>query len=571
MKKNWHLQQPDPATINQLSRNLKCHPITAAVLINRRILSAADATNFLNVSLAGIRSPFALADIDAAVARIFNALRKNEKILIFGDYDVDGITSTVILMDFFQSVGADASYYIPHRIKEGYSIQARHIDEIAVPRKVNLIITADCGSASFEAVARARRLGIDIIITDHHHVSEKLPPAVAVINPQRHDCDAGLEHLAGVGVAYYLLICLRKFLRDKDFWQDKPEPNLKKLCDLVALGTISDIVPLIHENRIFTKTGIGLIRSKSRPGITALLEVAGISKEFADSDDLAFRLAPRLNAAGRMDHASRAVKLLSATNSDEARQLAQSLDDLNRKRQELERSIIDHILADLAKNQDAMQKNTLVFWNSHWHQGVLGIVASRLVERYYRPAVLLAAGAETARGSARSIPEIDLHACLSACDNVLDKFGGHKMAAGLSLKIENLVSFREQFENAVGHRVSVKDLTPDIEIDAEIHFKDISEQLMDELEALAPFGNGNSEPLFMARNLMVSASKIVGKNHRQMVLKQPTGSPDIFVNAIHFNIPDANLDQKSFDRLAFRLRWNYWNGRKKAQIIVEHI
>jgi len=571
MKKCWNIQRPDPQTIHRLSRDLRCNPITAAILINRRILSAADASNFFSASFSNIRSPFELKGMDAAVERIFTALKNNEKILIFGDYDVDGITSTSILMDFFKYAGADVSYYIPHRIREGYSIQARHISNYALSNKVGLILTADCGSGSFEAAAAARQLGIDIIITDHHHVSDKLPLAVAVINPKRHDCNGGLEHLAGVGVAFYLLICLRKFLREKHFWRHKPEPNLKNLCDLVALGTISDIVPLIDENRIFTKAGIGLIRSKARPGITALLEVAGVSKKFADSDDLAFRLAPRLNAAGRMDHASVAVNLLAAGNMNTARPLAQSLDAFNQKRQELEKKIIDHIMADLEKNQALLQKKALVFWNPHWHEGVLGIVASRLVDRYRRPVALMRVREKMARGSARSIPEIDLYKSLRACENMLEKYGGHAMAAGLSLKTENLISFQRQFEKVVGHDISADDLSRDIDIDAEIQFDEISGSLIDELEALAPFGNGNPEPLFMARNVIVASSKIVGKNHRRMVLKQPSSSPDIFVNAIHFNVTAPLSQQESFEQLAFRLRWNHWNGQKRAQIIVEHV
>ena len=264
---------------------------------------------------------------------------RNEKILIFGDYDVDGITATVILLNFLRYAGADVSYYIPHRVTEGYSIQPGHISRYARPHKIDLIITADCGSGSHQAVAAAKRSGIDMIITDHHTITENIPPALAVINPKRPDCPAGLQNLAGVGVAFFLLICLRTHLREKGFWQERSEPNLKNYCDLVALGTVADMVPLIEENRILCKTGLKLIHAGRRPGLAALLEASAIHNDFLNADDIAFRLAPRLNAAGRMDHAARAVELLTAKDMDIAGKTAHTLNLLNQKRRQIEQGI----------------------------------------------------------------------------------------------------------------------------------------------------------------------------------------------------------------------------------------
>ena len=569
MEKKWHILQPDAEMVKKLSARLHCHPITAAVLINRNLISVKDASNFLATSLRKVRSPFALKDMDAAVNRIYRAITENEKILIFGDYDVDGITATAVLLDFLRYIGADVSYYIPHRIKEGYSLQPQQIINQFLPNRIRLIITADCGSGSHEAIAAARKSGIDVIVTDHHKVSEKIPAAVAVLNPKRPDCSSGMEALAGVGVAFALIIGLRKYLRDQNFWKDRSEPNLKNFCDLVALGTIGDMVPLVEENRIFSKAGLDMINSETRPGINALCEVAGISHQPTNTEDVSFRLVPRLNAAGRMDHASLALQLLTTDNIATARQLAQSLDGFNNGRQELERSILDGILTDFRQHPDHLKNRTLVKWHPGWHQGVLGIVASRIAETYYRPVVLIAVTGELGKGSARSIPGLDLYKALEACRHCLEDFGGHSMAAGLTIKAENLIEFQRMFENAVTRMAQPDDLTPRLTIDSEIHFDDISEKLIDEIETLSPFGAENPEPVFMAQNIKVVSSKIVGKNHRKMMLvpdAQPSGNP---VPAIRFNAEGHILKETTFSRIAFRLRWNRWNDNRTIQLIIE--
>jgi single-stranded-DNA-specific exonuclease len=569
MEKKWHILQPDAEMVKKLSAGLHCHPITAAVLINRNLISAKDASNFLATSLRKVRSPFALKDMDAALNRIYRAITENEKILIFGDYDVDGITATAVLLEFLRYIGADVSYYIPHRIKEGYSLQPQQIINQFLPNRIRLIITADCGSGSHEAIAAACKSGIDVIVTDHHKISEKIPMAAAVLNPKRPDCSSGMEALAGVGVAFALIICLRKYLRDQNFWKDRTEPNLKNFCDLVALGTIGDMVPLVEENRIFSKAGLDMINSETRPGINALCEVAGISHQLTNTEDVSFKLVPRLNAAGRMDHASLALQLLTTDNIATARRLAQSLDGFNKRRQELTRSILDGILTDYRQHPDPLKNRTLVKWHPGWHQGVLGIVASRIVETYYRPVVLIAVTGELGKGSARSIPGLDLYNALQACRHCLEDFGGHSMAAGLTIKTENLIEFQRMFENAVTRVTQPDDCRPRLTIDSEIHFDDISEKLIDEIETLSPFGTENPEPVFMAQNIKVVSSKIVGKNHRKMMLvpdAQPSGKP---VPAIRFNAEDKMLTETAFTRIAFRLRWNRWNDNRTIQLIIE--
>jgi single-stranded-DNA-specific exonuclease len=571
MERHWNIKTPDTDLVTRLSLSLQCHPITAALLINRDIQSEKEAAEFVNVSLNNLRSPFELKDMQAAVERIHKAITNHENILLFSDYDVDGITSTAILMDFLGCIGANVTTYIPHRLKEGYGLQAAHITHLAKPNNIDLVITADCGSTNFEAVAKAREFGVDVIITDHHSIGTEVPPALAVINPKRHDCNVGLENLAGVGVAFCLIICLRKYLRDKNFWNNQNEPNLKALCDLVALGTVADMVPLIQENRIFSKTGLDIINTNCRTGIKALLYAAGVDVQTVDEQDIAFRLAPRLNAAGRMAHAAIAVDLLTTTDLQRAEQIAQSLNDYNLQRRDQENKIITDIQQFLVKEPWILEGKTLVIWNRQWHEGVLGIVASRMVEKYYRPVVLIAVKDQICKGSARSIPGIDLYDRLSACEPVLEKFGGHAMAAGLSLTPKKLEAFRSRFEDSVSESLSPQDLVPELTVDQELEFTEISELLINEIESLAPFGAGNPEPVFMSRGVRVISSNIIGGHHRRMILTQADNSNAKKINAIQFNIETEQPLRGTFDRIAFKIRWNRWRGSKTAQLVIEDV
>ena len=569
MKKHWQMFNPDPKKVDRLSRNLRCHPITAGILINRNIDNIQAAREFLSNTLHNIRSPFALVDMDAAVNRLYRAIRGNEKILIFGDYDVDGVTSTVILLDFLRYAGADVSYYIPHRVTEGYSIKPEHISRFADPHKIDLIITADCGSDSHRAVSAAESSGIDMIITDHHTITENIPPALAVINPKRRDCPSELRNLAGVGVAYCLLICLRTHLREKGFWQERPEPNLKNYCDLVALGTVADMVPLVEENRIFCQTGLKLIHTSHRPGLKALLEASAIHKDVLDADDIAFRLAPRINAAGRMDHAARAVELLAAKNIDIAKKTAHSLNLLNQKRRQIEQMILAEIQQSIENNTSLLQQRSLVLAGEGWHAGVLGIVASQISNIYYRPVVLITTRDGIGMGSGRSVAGLNLYDALKSCESYLENFGGHAMAAGLKIRQENIADFQSAFENFIRRIAQPRDLTPTLAIDSELNFERISDVLVNELESLMPFGTGNPEPLFLAANVAVVSAKIVGKNHRRMVLRQSSAPNTPVFQAIQFNVDSEGSNKKHFSQVVFKLRWNRWKNKKTVQLMVE--
>ncbi|MCF8068113.1 MAG: single-stranded-DNA-specific exonuclease RecJ [Desulfobacterales bacterium] len=569
MKKRWHISEPDISIVNEIRSALHCQPSIAAILANRNIRSVKEAKQFLSDSLKDIRLPHTIKDMDKAVRRIYDAINKSQKILIFGDYDADGITATAVLYDFIKQTDVDVSYHIPHRISEGYGLKKNHISDIAVPNGIELIITVDCGSGSHDAVELANSKNIDIIITDHHNIFKPYPNAVAIINPKREDCSAGFEMLAGVGVAFYLVAALRMHLRDEGFWTKRKEPNLKRYCDLVALGTIADVVPLHKENRILTNAGLEVLNTGNRIGLRSLVKAAGNNGTAIVSEDIAFRLAPRINAAGRIGHANTAFELILSGKQHQATRLAETLNKMNIDRQDIEQQMLEDIFVRLDENPEFLKGHTLVLSDDAWHEGVLGIVASRLAERFYRPVVLISTANGIGKGSARSIPGIDLYRLFKSCEDDLEAFGGHAMAAGLTINKKDINCFCSNFDKAAEKSLFQCTLVPKIEIDFELNLKEISPLLMDQLEMLQPFGEGNREPLFMARNIHVVSSDIVGKAHRRMKLSHNAKSDGHGINAIYFNVDPEKAEARFYEKIAFHLRWNRWNGNKSLQIIVE--
>ncbi|MCJ8501720.1 single-stranded-DNA-specific exonuclease RecJ [Desulfatitalea alkaliphila] len=569
MQTQWTLLQPDKDLVREIQQQLQCHPVTAAVLANRQIRSAEEAADFIKPDLGQLPPPACLTGMAEAVARIAEAIAHRERILVFGDYDADGITAAAVLHHFLQAAGADVICHLPHRIQEGYGLQTMHIMQLAVPRHVQLIVTVDCGSAGADAVATAKRFGIDVVVTDHHNTDGCLPGACAFINPKRETAPGPLNDLAGVGVAFYLVIALRAALREQGWWQQRPEPNLKGYCDLVAIGTVADMVSLRGVNRLLTRVGLEVINTGARPGIQALITAAGIRQLPITADDIAFRLAPRINAAGRIAHAHLAFDLLAAPTLAAAQPLAQDLDGLNQRRQQMENKILAEIDGRLANRPEwVTARKTLLLAGTQWHEGVLGIVAAKLVNRYHRPVVVLSARDDQAKGSGRSIPQVDLHHALACCDHLLEKFGGHRLAAGLTVATENITLLQAAFEAAVAEQLPAHDPAPELRIDSLITLDQISPQLLDELESLAPFGTDNPSPLFMARDVRVTTAAIVGQRHRRMVLCQPDQcTPPI--GAMHFNITSDTPRAQSFEQLAFRLQWNRFRGAKEIQMIVE--
>ena len=567
MKKNWNIIQTDQNTITELSREFGLHPLIARLLNNRFIYSPKEADRFLRPSFKDLPSPSLLIDIDKATARIVSAIEKKENILIFGDYDVDGITATSLLYRFLCSANARVSFYIPNRITEGYGLKPSHIGSCALKRQISLIITVDCGSSSHAAVLEAQQHNIDVIITDHHEPPEILPDALAMINPKRKDSSGELRGLAGVGVAFYLTINLRMQLRKSGFWINQQEPNLKMLCDLVALGTVADVVPMVNENRILTRAGLEVLQNSGNMGIRMLMDQCSIDKRFMDSMDIAFKVAPRLNAAGRVSHADAAMALLEAKNTKDAAQHADHLQALNQRRRDMEKEILEEIDDYLVQHPFNDPLNVALLHNRGWHVGVLGIVASRLVDRYACPIVVLTVEGEIAKGSARSIPGIDLAGLFSKCSQHLISHGGHAMAAGVQLHVDKIAAFREALEKNV-ENMGAQMAPPSLKIDGALGFKDITRALIDEMDVLKPFGEKNPEPLFMAENIHVHSSKILSGGHRRMTLKQANGQR---LQAIHFSPAriDASLDY--FQKIAFHLQVNRWNGRESIQLVIQDI
>ncbi len=569
MKEQWNIPETDSQAVNDLARHSGVSPVAASLLIQRGFHSAETVTGFLNPTLESLRSPYLIKDMEPAVRRITQAILDKENILIFGDYDVDGVTGTLLLFDFLKHCGARVSYHIPHRTREGYSFKVRHVNELLKPRNIRLLVTVDCGSDSGEAMAMAADHGVDVVITDHHSVPESPPKAVAIVNPKRKDDHSGLDHLAGVGVAFYLAIALRKSLREKGFWKKFPEPNLKNACDLVALGTIADIVPLVEENRILTKVGIDIINTRPRPGLKALMDVGRLNKNSLGAEDIGFKIAPRLNAAGRISHADLAFRLLSATEEKEAKSLARSLDTLNAQRQNIEQKILDEAEKHLNETPGALNRPAIILHRQGWHLGVLGIVAARLSKKHHKPAILITFDGDTGKGSGRSVPGVDLYEALSACSDTLRGYGGHAMAGGLEIKQEKIYAFHRAFNDHVAKITAEKPSVPHLDIHGRIHFDEIRPALIDEIERFQPFGNHNPEPLFIASDVSVLSTVPVGEKHRRLVLTSHSGETDTSLMAMHFHAGTGTDYPGRFKHLVFRLQWNRWNNSKTPQIIIE--
>jgi single-stranded-DNA-specific exonuclease len=568
METIWDIQQPDAVQVAELVQALTIDPLAAALLVNRGLTTIETARRHLNPSLADIQPPPAVRDIETAAERIARALIEGESIIVFGDYDVDGVTGTAVLLDFLSRSGGQAAHYIPHRRLEGYGLQSHHIQDVVLAGHHKLIITVDCGIASHAAVEEANRRGIDVIITDHHLPGKgPLPPALAVVNPKREDCPAGLEHLAGVGMAFYLLIALRAHLRCTGFWDQQPEPNLKHLCDLVALGTVADMVPLVNENRVFTQTGLRLMASSQRPGLQALMASCRIEPRYIEADDISFRLAPRINAAGRMDHADLAVELLTTTDPRAAQRLARKLDKLNIARQQTEQALVDHIVERLESDPQELAQPAILMLGADWHEGVLGIAAARLVRRYAKPVILVSGNGDLARGSGRSLPGIDIVSLLQACGDLLQAFGGHAMAAGMSIAVSRWESFRRrfwgQFDTATTgpHRQRLP-------IDMEISLDAVDQQLFCILAQLKPFGEAVPEPIFMAREVEIVSQQTVGGRHRRMRLRGQGKTASRVLAAIQFNVDTNRKLPSRLHKVAFHVRRHTWNGANDHQLHI---
>ena len=564
-KKRWRVREPELALQKTLAASLNISTITSQLLINRGISDIQQAERFLSSTLSDIRSPLGMKGMKEGVERVLKALHNKEKIAIYGDYDVDGITSTSILLMFLKSAGAYVSYYIPERIAEGYGLNADAISKLA-ERGVTLLITVDCGISDHAELKLAKELGMDVVVTDHHEVPGDLPPAYAIINPKQSGCPFPFKNLAGVGVAFNFIIALRATLRDEGFWKEKEVPNLKEYLDLVALGTIADVVPLVDENRIFVKYGLMELTASTKPGIIALKEISGLNDVPINAGMVGYRLAPRINAAGRVGKGVDGVRLLTSESYDEAASIAKLLDDGNKERQGLEEVILREATG-MVESGLISDRKSIVLASESWHPGVIGIVASRIAEKYYRPTVMIAIKDGVGKGSARSIHSFMLYEGLKECSHLLKEFGGHDYAAGLSINEENIEKFRDAFERVASNKLSDEDMVPEMDIDATMDLNDVTEGLVNELDNLAPFGEANPEPLLCSTGLGIADCKVVGNNHLKMRVKQGRTVRD----AIGFGMGNLNLSPGINLDTAFIPQINLWNGGKSIQLKLKDV
>jgi len=560
---------PDDAIVTDLCNGLACNPLVATLLSLRGITDLQDARFFLNPDLKNLTDPFLLKDMDKAVARILPAVENREKIQIFGDFDADGVTATALVCDFLEHCGADVSWYIPHRIKEGYSLQPDHIRQ-ASEQDIDLIITVDCGVTSHEAVQLAILEDIDVIITDHHEPEATLPDALAIINPKRNDCTACLDFLAGVGVAFFLVMALRKHFRDHGFWEDRPEPSLLSYLDLFTIGTIGDMVPLINENRALCIAGFKSIRQGTRQGLKSLAQISRLDIARIDSDDISFKIVPRINAAGRIAHARICVSQLTDTDRFQTEKTASILDQLNVKRQKIELEIVSTIEQRLAKEPSLLDGRLLFLWDDTWMPSVLGIAASRLSKKYHCPVILMSVSGDQAVGSGRSINNISLHKALFDNQDLIEKFGGHAMACGLTVRTTHLAALARNLRHHIAKHYSDADFQKTMTIDAVLDFDDITGALAQEVDRLRPFGMANPEPVFVCKDVRVASDYIIGTLHRKMVLTSAaSGSTGHMVDAFHFNVTDLDTLPDYYARIAFKLKINKFKSHTPQMIIQD--
>lgn len=513
--KTWVLKSPAaPELAARLQAELGVSDTFARLLANRGFTSSEQVESFLVPSTDRLIDAFVMRDMDLAVDRVLQAVAAREPILVYGDYDVDGITATSLLTAALTKMGAKVSYFIPDRIRDGYGFSTRGVD-VAKKRRIRLVITADCGITATNEVRMARAAGIDVIVTDHHEPLGELPVASAVLNPKRKDCPYPFKELAGVGVVFKLVQGLAARRPDA-----LPPDFVFHHLDLVALGTIADVVPLVGENRVFAKIGLERLCHSDKPGIAALKEVAGLRTRRVESGHVAYILAPRINAAGRLGNAESGVRLLLSNDPREAAIIAESLEEDNANRKKIDESTLEDALEQLQKHGSELPP-AIVLWSDRWHPGVLGIVASRLIERFHRPTILIASDGDEGKGSGRSIPGFDVCMALQECRTHLIGFGGHSYAAGLTIRTECLEDFRTQLCQVVTSRVQPDDFVPKLSIDGPIDLAHLNEELVQTLDRLAPFGIGNAEPLFVADDVKLSLPPaVVSRNHLKLTIRQ---------------------------------------------------
>ena len=559
----WKIKTPDTSLVFRLAEEFKTSEIIGRVLANRDIESLESSRSFFDPKLSQLHDPFLMKNMNIAARMVAEKVKSGGRIFIFGDYDVDGTTGSSALFLFLTSLECDAKVYIPDRIKEGYGLSREGID-VAKDWGADLLISCDCGINATDEVAYANDQNLEVIITDHHMPDENLPEAKAILNPKQPDCSYPFKGLCGGAVVFKLIQAVSLLLElDDDL--------VHQYIDLITLGTAADIVPLTDENRIIVKHGLKSLSKTKRPGLRALLEVSGLGEKELTVGRLLFWAAPRINAAGRLGDANRAVQLMTTENLPESLKLARELDEENRQRQDLQQSMVDEAIMKVNAEVDLEKEKAIVLWDDNWHEGVIGIVASKIKETYHRPAVIISLSNGTGKGSARSVKGFDLYENLTECRELLDGYGGHPMAAGLTLNRENLEDFRTRFSNLAYETLADDDLVNSLDIEGEMDLNLIDGRFMDFLEKLAPFGPGNMTPKFITRHVIpVGNPRLVGNgDHLKFRAKKGETSYD----AIGFNMGnhyEKLITGKPID-IAYVVEKNEWQGRTSIQLNIRDI
>lgn len=558
MNKKWGFYEVKEDIVQDIAAKFGISEVLARILVNREITKEEGVKVFLEPTRNDFYDPLLLPDMKKAVDRIIKAIETKEKVVIFGDYDVDGITSVTVLKKFLKERGLETGYYIPNRLEEGYGLNQNAIEKIK-EEKYTLMITVDCGISSINEIEECNKLGIQTIITDHHEQAEKIPNAYAVVDAKRKDNQYPFRELAGVGVVFKLIQAISKELglEDKEYL---------KYLDIVAIGTISDIVPLVDENRVIAKLGLRLVEITRNIGLKELINTLGYSK--IDSNTISFGVAPRINACGRMGHQEEALKLFLTDNIVEAKDITRNLNKYNTERQEKEKEILRQALEEL-ENEDLENKSTIVLGGDNWYHGVIGIVASKITESFFKPTILIDFEDGEGKGSGRSIPGFDLHEALNYLSEHLEKFGGHAMAVGLTIKKEEFENFKSKFEE-IAKIKNVKQIQPIIKIDSQITRKDFNFETIKEIKKLEPFGEKNERPKFLYKNLKINSIRALSEGkHLKLTLKDD----NFMIDAIGFNLGSLASEFLIGDKVDVvgTLEENNYNGMEKIQINIKDI
>ena len=569
MTNKWNFQKPteeENRISKELADKLAISPVICQLLVKRGITTEEEANKFFKPSLNDLHDPFLMPDMDKAVKRLNRALGEREKILVYGDYDVDGTTAVSLVYKFLRRYTSLLDYYIPDRYDEGYGISYKGID-YAADTDVKLIISLDCGIKAIEKIEYAKKKGIDFIICDHHMPDDTLPDAVAVLDAKRVDSIYPYEHLSGCGVGFKFM---QAFAKSNNF----PFADLEKLLDLCAVSIASDIVPITGENRIMAYYGLKQINSNPSLGLKGIIDVCGLTGKEITMSDIVFKIGPRINASGRMMNGKEAVDLLLAKDSESAREKSENINQYNDERRELDKKITDEANAIIDDFQDMADRKAIVVFNPAWHKGVIGIVASRLTEKYYRPAVVLTKSSELITGSARSVAGFDIYKAIESCRDLLENFGGHTYAAGLSLKEENLEAFTNRFLQLAADEIVPEQMVPQLDVDAILDFKDINAKFMHDLKKMSPFGPDNQKPVFCSRRVKdYGTSKLVGKDLEHIKLELIDANSNSPIHGIAFGMHKHSKHIKGMKpfNICYTVEENTYNGNTSLQLMIKDI